>query len=59
MIYSIKIRTVTDPRILERSIEADTSAAALKLALADFERLYPAADVREISVSVIRKPQPA
>lgn len=55
MIYSVKIRTVVDPRILERSIEADTSAAALKLALTDFERMYPAADVRDISVSVLRK----
>lgn len=58
MTFTVKIRSAVDPREHVRSIEASTAAAALKLALADFERLYPAADAREICVSVMKKANP-
>lgn len=54
MIFIVKIRSVIDPREHSRSIESDSSLGALKLALVDFERLYPAVDVRQVSVSVRR-----
>lgn len=55
MIFTVKIHSAVDPRWHMRSIEAESSAAALKLALFDFERLYPSTDARHVSVSVTRK----
>lgn len=55
MLFTVKIRSSVDPREHARSIEASSSSAALKLALIDFERLYPACDVRQISVSVMKE----
>lgn len=52
MLFTVKIRF--GESTLARVIEADSSAAALKIGLADFERIHPNADVRNVSVSAMK-----
>lgn len=52
MLFTVKIHF--GKSTLARTIEADSSAAALKIGLVDFEKIHPNADVRNVSVSAMR-----
>lgn len=58
MIFTVKIRYAPSLlAVVTRSIEAESSTAALKLGLTDFERRHSSLDVRQVTVSVKKAPK--